>query len=165
MEDTEFYKELLGLPDPWRVGKVKLDLAAGRVDVWVEEAGGTKWSCPECGGNAPVYDHVEERVWRHLDTCQCQTFLHARLPRTKCPDHGVRQVVAPWAGPGSHFTLLCESWLIDTLQECDVSGVTRLTGTSWDESWGVMAKAVARGQARKERRIPEYMSIDEKAFC
>ena len=165
MKDTEFYKELLGLPDPWRVGKVKLDLAAGRVDVWVEEAGGTKWSCPECGGNAPVYDHAEERVWRHLDTCQCQTFLHARLPRTKCPDHGVRQVMAPWAGPGSHFTLLCESWLIDTLQECDVSGVTRLTGTSWDESWRVMAKAVARGQARKERRIPEYMSIDEKAFA
>ena len=165
MQDTEFYKEVLGLPDPWRVGKVKLDLAASRVDVWVEEAGGTKWSCPECGKKVPVYDHAEERIWRHLNTCHCQTFLHARLPRTKCPDHGVRQVLAPWAGPGSQFTLLCESWLIDTLQECDVTGVSRLTGTSWDESWGVMAKAVSRGQARKKWRIPEYLSIDEKAFA
>jgi transposase len=77
----------------------------------------------------------------------------------------VKQILAPWSGPGSQFTLLCESWLIDTLQECDVTGVTRLTGTSWDESWGVMVKAVARGQARKKWRIPEYLSIDEKAFA
>ena len=138
MEDTEFYKNLLRLPDPWRVGKVKLDMAACRVDVWVEAVAGAKWSCAECGKGAPVYDHAEERVWRHLNTCQCQTFLHARLPRTKCPDHGVRQVLAPWAGPGSQFTLLCEIWLIDTLKECDITGVSRLTGTSWDESWGVM---------------------------
>jgi len=165
LEDTEFYGQLLGLPDPWRVRKVALDIVANRVDVWVEEAAGTKWNCPECGQGAPLYDHAEERVWRHLNTCQCQTLVHARLPRTKCADHGVRQVGAPWAGPGSQFTIACESWLIDTLQECDITGVSRLTGASWDESWGVMAKAVARGQARKTRRIPEYLSIDEKAFA
>jgi transposase len=142
-----------------------LDIAANRVDVWVEEAAGTRWNCPECGKGAPLYDHAEERVWRHLNTCQCQTFVHARLPRTKCAEHGVRQVLAPWAGPGSQFTIACESWLIDTLQECDITGVSRLTGASWDESWGVMAKAVARGQARKTHRIPEYLSIDEKAFA
>jgi transposase len=165
LEDTEFYGQLLGLPDLWRVRKVGLDIAANRVDVWVEEAAGTRWNCPECGKGAPLYDHAEERVWRHLNTCQCQTFVHARLPRTKCAEHGVRQVLAPWAGPGSQFTIACESWLIDTLQECDITGVSRLTGASWDESWGVMAKAVARGQARKTHRIPEYLSIDEKAFA
>jgi transposase len=165
LEDTEFYGQLLGLAGPWRVRKVGLDTAANRVDIWVEEVAGTKWNCPECGKEAPLYDHAEERVWRHLNTCQCQTFVHARLPRTKCADHGVRQVLAPWAGPGSQFTTACESWLIDTLQECDITGVSRLTGASWDESWGVMAKAVARGQARKTHRIPEYLSIDEKAFA
>lgn len=165
MEDTEFYGQLLGLADPWRVRKVALEVAASRVDIWVEETAGTKWNCPECGQGAPLYDHAEERVWRHLNTCQCQTFLHARLPRTKCADHGVRQVLAPWAGSGSQFTIACESWLIDTLQECDITGVSRLTGASWDESWGVMAKAVARGKARKTHRIPEYLSIDEKAFA
>ncbi len=157
MEDIEFYAQLLGLPDPWRVRKVALDITANRVDVWVEELPGARWNCPECSQGAPVYDHGEERVWRHLNTCQCQTFLHARLPRTKCVDHGVRQVSAPWAGPGSQFTMACESWLIDTLRECDVTGVSRLTGASWDESWGVMAKAVARGKARKVHRIPEYL--------
>jgi transposase len=50
------------------------------------------------------------------------------------------------------------------LKECDVTGVTRLTGTSWDEAWGVMKRAVDRGLARKERRVPVRMGIDEKSF-
>lgn len=165
MQDTELYSALLGLRHPWRVREVKLDLAADRVDVWVVEVAGAAWECLECGNKAPLYDHAQERVWRHLNTCHCQTYLHARLPRVKCSEHGVRQVPAPWAGPGSQFTLRCESWLIDTLKECDVTGVARLTGTSWDEAWGIVERAVARGLARKVRRIPQYLGVDEKAFA
>jgi transposase len=47
-----------------------------------------------------------ERVWRHLDTCQYQTFLHARVPRVDCPTHGVRQVRVPWVEARSRVTLL-----------------------------------------------------------
>ena len=47
MRDTELYEALLGLKNPWRVTKVKLDSAAGRVDVWAEDSPGTKWDCPE----------------------------------------------------------------------------------------------------------------------
>ncbi|MFH0813873.1 MAG: ISL3 family transposase [Pseudomonadota bacterium] len=165
MEDRELYTALLGLKYPWRVKEVKLNLAADRVDVWVEEAKEAKWFCPECKKSVPIYDHAEERVWRHLDTCHCQTYLHARLPRTKCSEHGVRKVVAPWAEPGSRFTLRFESKLIDTLKECDVTGVGRLMDSSWDEVWRVMEKAVQSGLSRKEQRIPEYLSIDEKAFA
>lgn len=165
MRDTEFYKELLGLRDPWRVTKVELDSAAGRVDVWVEDRSGAKWNCFECGKKASVYDHSEERVWRHLNTCQFGTYIHARLPRVKCPEHGVRQVCAPWAEAGSRFTLLYENWVIDTLKECDVTGANHLTGTSWYEAWNIMEKAVARGLSRKESRVPDYLGIDEKSFA
>lgn len=164
MEDTELYTMLLGIKPPWRVTKVVVNMAAERIDVWVEEAPGTKFSCAVCAKPAPVYDHTDEQVWRHLDTCQCQTFLHARLPRTDCPVDGVRQMQAPWAGPRLQFTRLFESQLIDMLAECDVTGVTRLAGTSWDETWGVMARAVTRGLARKEKRVPRHIGIDEKSF-
>ena len=165
VKDTELYAALLGLSPPWGIREVRLDLAADRVDVWIEEAAGAKWSCPECGQTVPLYDHTEGRQWRHLDTCHCQTYLHARLPRVECPEHGVRQVAARWAGPGSSFTVRMESRLIDTLKECDVTGVMRLTGSSWDAAWGIVEKAVARGLARKERRIPPYLCVDEKAFA
>jgi transposase len=165
MRDTELYEALLGLSDPWRVTKVKLDSVAGRVDVWIEDRSGVKWSCPECENKGPVYDHSEERVWRHLNTCQFGTYIHCLLPRVKCPKHGVRQVCAPWAEPGSRFTLLYENWVIDTLKECDVTGANRLTGTSWYEAWNIMEKAVARGLSRKENLVPAYLGIDEKSFA
>ena len=165
MQDTEFYEALLGLKDPWKVTKVELDPAATRVDVWIKDRSGVKWSCSECGKKASVYDHSEERVWRHLNTCQFGTYLHARLPRVKCPEHGVRQVSAPWAEPGGRSTLLYENWVIDTLKECDVTGANHLTGTSWYEAWNIMEKAVARGLCRKKSRVPEYLGIDEKSFA
>jgi transposase len=165
MQDTELYTMILGLKLPWKVVRVVLNLDVGRVDVWTEEDPNWKWKCPVCGKPAPVYDHSEEQTWRHLDTCQYQTHLHARLVRTNCPEHGVKQVPAAWAGPRSRFTLLFESHMIDTLKECDTQGATRLLGTRWDETWSVVERAVARGQARKTRRVPEYLSIDEKAFA
>lgn len=165
MRDTEFYEVLLGLSDLWKVTKVELNSAAGRVDVWVEDRPGVKWSCPECQDKAAVYDHSEERVWRHLNTCQFGTYIHCRLPRVKCPKHGVRQVLAPWAEASSRFTLLFENWVIDTLKECDITGSNRLTGTSWYEAWNIMDKAVERGLSRKQSRVPEYLGVDEKSFA
>lgn len=166
MENTkELYTALLGIRHPWWVDKVELNLSKNRVDVWVKEVKGFKWKCPFCGQSGPLYDHDQERSWRHLDTCQCQTFIHARMPRVNCPIHGAQQVPAPWAEGGSRFTLAFESRGIDTLKECDVTGVCRLLQAGWKEIWGILERAVKRGLKRKERRIPEYLSIDEKSFA
>lgn len=164
MENTELYTMLLGISPPWRVREVLVNKAAERVDVWVEEEKGSRFSCVGCGKDMSVYDHAEEQVWRHLDTCQYRTYVHARLPRTECPVDGVKQIIAPWAEPRSQFTRLEEGWLIKLLKECDVTGVTRLVGTSWDVTWGVMERAVERGFSRKERRVPKRMGVDEKSF-
>lgn len=166
MEDTkELYAALLGIRHPWRVVKVALDLTKNRVDVWVEEFKGLKWKCPACGQTGPLHDHDEERIWRHLDTCQCQTFLHARMPRVHCAVHGIQLVPAPWAEPGSRFTLAFEHQVIDTLKECDITGGCRLLHSGWKEMWGALERAVKRGLRRKVRRIPAYLSIDEKSFA
>lgn len=164
MEDTALYTKLLGIRPPWRVTTVRVDVEAEQIDVWIEEAPGTKFPCVACQQPVGVYDHTAEQVWRHLDTCQYQTVVHARLPRTGCPRDGVKQIPAPWAEPRSQFTRRFERHLIDTLKECDVTGVTRLWGTSWDETWGVLERAVGRGRARKTARVPERIGIDEKAF-
>jgi transposase len=166
MEDTkELVTALLGIRHPWRVDQVELNLSKNRVDVWVKEIKGLHWKCPVCRQSGPLYDHDQERSWRHLDTCQCQTFIHARLPRVNCPVHGVQQVPAPWAERGARFTLAFESRGIDTLKECDVTGGRRLLQAGWEEIWGILERAVKRGLQRKERRIPEYLSIDEKSFA
>jgi transposase len=93
-----------------------------------------------------VYDHAEERVWRHLDSCQFMTYLHARAPRVNCPGHGVRQARLPWAQARSRFTSLFERLAIDVLLATDVTGATRILRISWDEAWSMMERAVARGR-------------------
>jgi transposase len=163
MQDIALYQYLLGLQSPWTVSRVNLDLNEQRVDVWAEHSEEAKWLCPHCAETLPLYDHAEERTWRHLDSCQFQTYLHASIPRVSCGKHGVVQVLVPWAAPRSRFTLLFERLAIDVLHQCDVSGATRILRISWDEAWGVMQRAVTRGRARKQVRTVRRIGVDEKA--
>lgn len=163
MRDIEFYAQVLGLVDPWFVDDVDLSVAERRVDIFVSHHEGRQWPCPTCKAELPLYDHAEERAWRHLDTGGFPTWLHARPPRVKCPSHGVRQVHLPWAEPRSHFTHAFERFAIDVLKETDVSGAANILKASWDECWGIMSRAVARGQAAKEHLVPALIGVDEKA--
>ena len=163
MRDTELYRHLLGLVDPWSIGRVELDIAAQRVDVWVEHPRGRKWPCPECGKEGALHDHGEERVWRHLDSCQFQTFLHARPPRVDCSEHGVRQVRLPWAEPHARFTLLFERFAIDVLKHTNTHAAREILGISWDEAWHLMERAVQRGLMRKPAKIVPLVGVDEKS--
>ena len=100
-----------------------------------------------------------------LDTCQFHTHLHARIPQVDCPEHGVVQVRVPWAEARPRFTLLMERLVIDVLTKCaTVSRACRLLGLSWDEPWGVMERAVARGQRRKQAKVIQRLGVDEKVF-
>ena len=78
MESVELYRQLLGLTAPWTVERVELDMSRQRVEVYVRHAPGQRFACPECGQELAVYDHLGERVWRHLDSMQFLTYLHAR---------------------------------------------------------------------------------------
>ena len=163
MRDTELYRHLLGLVAPWEVDRVELSAPGGRVDVWVGHPGRTRFVCPDCERELAVYDHAEERAWRHLDSCAFLTFLHARPPRVECPEHGVRQVRLPWAEPHSRFTVLFERLAIDVLTACDVASAAGLLRISWDEAWHLMDRAVTRGLAAKPLVAPVHVGVDEKA--
>ena len=163
MRDIEFYAQVLGLIDPWFVEDVDLSLENKRVDIAIAHREGRLWPCPTCAVELPLYDHVEERAWRHLDTGGFPTWLHARPPRVRCPTHGVRQVHLPWAEPRSRFTKDFERFAIDVMKETDISGAANILKTSWDECWGIMERAVARGRAAKEHQVPALIGVDEKA--
>jgi len=165
MYDTEVFQQILGLQAPWTVADVKLDLEVGQVDIYVEHADSTKFCCPQCDRELACYDHVAERRWRHLDTMQYRTILHAKPPRVKCPEHGVKQVQLPWAEKNSRFTLFFERFSIDVLLATQtVQGAAGILRTSWDETWHILKKAVARGKARKTDTVMPRIGIDEKAF-
>jgi transposase len=165
MRDRELYQRILGLVEPWFVDRVELNTAEQRVDIWVEHRPDAEWCCPVCGKQTGLYDHTEERVWRHLDTCQLKTFLHARVPRTGCLQDGMHKVKTPWAEARSRFTMLMERLIIDVIRQCQtITGACVLMRISWDEAFGVMRRAVMRGQERKGATVVKYIGVDEKAF-
>ena len=65
--------------------------------VYLVEAPDATWCCPTCGKPATLYDHREERIWRHLDSCQFHTYLVAAAPRVNCATHGVLTADVPWS--------------------------------------------------------------------
>ena len=164
MQDRQLYQQILGISAPWFVERVELKLEVEEVQVYLKHSEQAVWHCPECGCECPLYDHTPCRVWRHLDTCQYQTLLHADPPRTNCPEHGVRVVRLPWAEPHSRFTLLFERLAIDWLQAASQSAVAARLGLSWDEVHTIMERAVARGLKRRESEAIPRIGVDEKAF-
>jgi transposase len=58
-----------------------------------------------------------------------------------------------------------ERFAIDVLNECaTISGAKKLLDLSWDETFGVMKRAVKRGQERKKDIQITHIAVDEKAF-
>lgn len=148
MQDRELYRRILGIESPWQVERVELKLEAGEIHVYLEHEQDVSWACPECLAPSPLYDHQPERRWRHLDTCQYQTILHATSPRTPEPWSEASET-ALGGSRGAIYRL------IRRVGDCLVEGgqpkgVAQQLGLSWDEIHGIMERAVQRGLARRQ---------------
>ena len=164
MQDHELYRQILGIQSPWLVSQVELKLEVGEVHVYLDHEILEYFPCPECGQPSRLYDHQPDRRWRHLDTCQYRTILHAKPPRTNCPTHGPRVVRLPWAEPGSRFTALFEALAIDWLKTASQKAVAGQLKLSWDEIHSIMDRAVERGLQRRAAENVQYLGVDEKAY-
>jgi len=163
MDDRTLYATILGIAPPWEVTRVELDDTTKAVHVWLEARSGTTFACPECQTISPLHDHVE-RSWRHLDTCQYETRLHARVPRVDCAEHGVKTVPVPWATAHSRFTMLFERLAIAWLKEATPAAVARRLGLTWEEANGIVERAVRRGLARRSSVAGRRLGIDEHSY-
>ncbi len=161
---SSHYKLLLGLSSPWQVDGVDLQMESKRVDIKVSHRGG--YNCPDCGAESSLYDHAPARSWRHLDTMQFETIIHARVPRCSCEKCGVKTVSTPWAsGKKSRFTLLFEAFAIEVLlHSSNVTAACKLLKINWHSADSIMQRAVERGLSRRKETPIKYLGIDEKSF-
>lgn len=158
------YRLLLGLDEAWNVQNADLDLEASRVVIDVRHAGG-KLCCPECQQACTKADSAPTRRWRHLDTMQFETIVEARVPRSKCPECGVKTTTVPWAGKHSRFTLMFEAFAIRVLEAAsNIKKASQLLKLSWDTTHALMERAVDRGLEHRQEEPIEYIGIDEKSF-
>lgn len=161
----EHYSLLLGLVHPWNVINVDLRVSDKLIEIDVKWPDEYMPQCPDCNRHCPLKDHREERRWRHLDTMQFQTIIKSRVPRSDCPEHGVKTVNIPWAGPGSRFTLLFERFAIDVIMASkSIKDAAALLGLSWDQVHNIQNRAVERGLKKRKLNKLKNVGIDEKSF-
>lgn len=162
---TQHYEQLLNLTEPWEVSDLELDTEKLSLRICITTARNAQLPCPKCGKLCPKEDHREERMWRHLDTMQFETFIVCRIPRVSCSDHGIKSVNVPWANDYSRFTELFEQFAIDVLKAAKTTkSATKLLRLSWYQVHEIQKRAVERGLSKRKDETIEYAGIDEKNF-
>jgi transposase len=158
---SHVFELALGLSKPWYVRELSFNAEARRLDIHLDFPRGSRWACPQCGAaGCPVHD-TEEKRWRHLNFFQHEAYLHARVPRVKCKDHGVLQVQVPWARPQSGFTLLFEALLMAMLREMPVQAASRIVGEHDTRLWRVLQHYVAEARSREDHSEVVVVGVDE----
>lgn len=166
MFTENFFNLLLNLGEDWVVQSVKTDINEEKVFIQVE--------CllkeiedEETGDLCKVYDYAPERLWRHLDTMQYQTFISCRLPRIKTKLGGVKTVNPSWASGYERHTYLFEHAVIDLLKACkNQTKTAELMRCSFNIVNRILHLSTARGMERRSHSELSFahLSIDEKSF-
>jgi len=164
MHDVDLFQAALGLEEPWEVVGVEFDAAERRLDLRIDFPKGARFACPECGrAGCPVHD-TEPHTWRHLNFFQHEAYLHARVPRVDCPEHGVKQVQVPWARGRSDFTLLFEALVMALVKEMPVKAIGRLVGEHDTKIWRVVHYYVDRAVDAQDLSRMRELGIDDTSF-
>lgn len=160
MDELSLYEKILSITSPWCVESVELDESDGTVHVYIDYDRDRGASCPMCDSECSRHD-TRSRTWRHLDSCQFKTLVHANIQRASCDKHGVLQVDVPWADGRSSFTLMFEAHVISWLRETSINAVSKRLGLSWNAVDGIMHRAVERGLSARSHQHIKHLAVDE----
>jgi len=160
MRDTDLLQIALGLSEPWFVEKTEFDAELRRFDIFLDFRKGSMFACPECGKSGKVHDSVK-KTWKHLNFFQHETYLHARIPRMRCDEHGVKLVDVLWARKQSGFTLLFEALVMAMMRMMPVNAVARQLGVTDKRLWRILEHYVGKDLAEQDLSSLEKVGIDE----
>ena len=164
MDDKELYKQILGINFPWEITDLNLNLQDEQLDIYVKYISNIH-ICPHCKNKCTIHDYTKERLWRHLDSCQLKTIIHASQPRIKCKSCGVKTITPPWSEENSRFTKIFEKFAISVIQatKCD-SRASNILRVNHKVISHLKQKAVKRGLSRRSLKPITALGIDEKSI-
>ena len=161
ISQEELFRIALGLEKPWYIKTIDFKVEEKQLDLHIDFDSGSKFPCPSCDGpGCHVHDTIE-RTWRHLNFFQFKTYLHCRVPRTKCEDCGVKQVQVPWARKSSGFTLLMDSMIVILAQHMPVKTVADIIGEHDTRIWRVLEHYVQEARSNEDLSNVHSVGVDE----
>lgn len=166
MFTNQFFDLLLNLGDDWKVTNVTANYKIEEITIKIEYVA-EQAECPNTLEMCKIYDHAQEREWRHLDTMQFKTFISCRLPRVKNKDGNVLTIVPPWASKHERHTYLFEHAIIDLLAATkNQTKTAKLMRCGFNIINRILHISTERGLKRRNLESLKFhnLSIDEKSF-
>ena len=160
MDDKLLIQMALGITSPWYVKDINLDISKKRMDIYLDFTRGTKFPCPVCNKLCDLHD-TKEKVWRHLDFFHHETYIHARVPRTKCDGDGVKLVEVPWTRQNTGFTLFFEALIVAMSKEMSASSIAELINIHENSVWIILAHYVEEARAKMDLSELDTIGVDE----
>ena len=150
----------LGIAPPWRLVNQRLDTSRQPhvLEIMLETDRGAEFACPECGDPCKAHD-FKEFTWRHLNIFQHHCQITAKVPRTDCPEHGVKRMTVPWARDGSGFTLLFEQAALMLAREMPVLTAARIMEVADKRLWRIIEHYVGKALTINRQQIAAYVSV------
>jgi transposase len=164
MDQNDILMLGLGLEAPWKLVGQKLDTTKDphELHLEIETDRGTHFACPQCGQSHPAHDY-QTKQWRHLNFFQHHCLITARVPRVRCPEHGVLLTDVPWARKGSAFTLLFEQVVMTLAREMPISAAARIIEITDTRLWRIVEHYVAKAVAQFDLSQLKAIGLDETA--
>lgn len=161
MKETELIQIALMLTPPWKVAECQFDVNQKRLDIHLDFARGSHFSCPACGqADCSVHD-TEPKSWRHLNFFQHETYMYARVPRIRCNKCGVRVIDVPWARAGSGFTLLFEAYIMLLAPSMPVKRIAELVCEHDTRLWRLLQHHVNEARDEADYSDVKQVGVDE----
>lgn len=158
--EIDLFTDALGLQNPWKVTNVDFNIDESRLDIYIERIGKSKVKCPICDKECTVHDS-KARTWRHLNFFQYKAFIHCKVPRCDCEDHGIKQINVPWTRKGAGFTLLFEAFIMTLVRNMPVYAVAKMVNTHSGRIWRIIDHYVEIAHASIDFSDVINIGIDE----
>ncbi len=165
LDDARYrlFEEALEISPPWFIKDVRFNKERRRLDIVLDFRKGSRFKCPECGGEFTAYD-TKMREWRHLDFFQHATRIFAPLPRVECSHCGVRTVEVPWASKRSGFTILFEALAVELSRDLPILKAAEKLRISDDSLWRLLRRSVDRALEKQDLSDVVEIAMDETSW-
>jgi len=162
LSQEDLFKLALNLQDPWYIKSIEFSSAEKQLDIHIDFAAGSRFECSNCKSpNHSIHD-TKERVWRHLNFFQFKTYIHSRVPRTKCEKCGtIRLIDVPWARRSVGFTLLMDSLILILSQNMPINAVAEIIDEHDTRIWRVLSYYIPESRSKEDCSLVKIVGVDE----
>ena len=166
LTQKDLFAKALMVEKPWYIHEIKFDPKAGKLEIWIGFERGSTFLYEDKAlgikGEFKAYD-TTQKTWRHLNFFQYQCYLHAWIPRVDVGDGKVRQVMAPWEGHTSGFTMLFEALILELVKFMPVHQVSQILKTYDNKIWDMIKVYTGKTRAEEDYSGIKVIGVDETA--